>query len=74
MQQRRTYLRRERSRSWTHFSLWAIMAAPLMAGNDIANMDGRVKGLLLNKAVIAIDQDPLGIQGHRVRRDGDLEV
>jgi alpha-galactosidase len=57
-----------------HFSLWAIMAAPLMAGNDIENMDARVKDILLNKDVIAIDQDKLGIQGHRVRDDGDLEV
>src|SRR6202035_171606 len=58
----------------SHFSLWAIMAAPLMSGNDIANMDARVRDILLNREVIAIDQDKLGIQGHRVRRDGDLEV
>src|SRR6185369_2878464 len=58
----------------SHFSLWAIMAAPLMAGNDIANMDARVRDILLNKEVIAVDQDRLGIQGHRVRDDGDLEV
>jgi alpha-galactosidase len=57
-----------------HFSLWAIMAAPLMAGNDIENMDARVRETLLNKEVIAIDQDTLGVQGHRVRDDGDLEV
>jgi alpha-galactosidase len=57
-----------------HFSLWALMAAPLMAGNDIANMDARVRDILLNKDVIAIDQDGLGMQGHRVRDDGDLEV
>jgi alpha-galactosidase len=57
-----------------HFSLWAIMAAPLMAGNDIAKMDARVANILLNKEVIAIDQDRLGSQGHRVRDDGDLEV
>jgi len=58
----------------SHFSLWAIMAAPLMAGNDIENMDARVREILLNKEVIAIDQDKLGVQGHRVRDDGDLEV
>jgi alpha-galactosidase len=58
----------------SHFSLWAIMAAPLLAGNDIANMAPRVRDILLNKEVIAIDQDSLGIQGHRVRDDGDLEV
>jgi len=58
----------------SHFSLWAIMAAPLMAGNDIGDMDAGVRKILLNKEVIAIDQDTLGIQGHRVRKDGDLEV
>ncbi len=58
----------------SHLSLWALMAAPLMAGNDIENMDARVKAILLNREVIAIDQDSLGVQGHRVRADGDLEV
>jgi alpha-galactosidase len=45
-----------------------------MAGNDIANMDARVRDILLNKEVILVDQDRLGIQGHRVRDEGDLEV
>jgi len=58
----------------SHFSLWAIMAAPLFAGNDITNMDARVRDILLNEEVISIDQDKLGIQGHRVRQDGDREV
>ncbi|MES2443116.1 MAG: glycoside hydrolase family 27 protein [Pseudomonadota bacterium] len=58
----------------THFSLWAMMAAPLMAGNDIAGMSEATKAILLNKEVIAIDQDPLGSQGRRVRDDGELEV
>lgn len=58
----------------SHFSLWAMMAAPLMAGNDISNMNNEVRSILLNQEVINIDQDPLGIQGHRVRKDGDLEV
>ena len=58
----------------SHFSLWAMMAAPLMAGNDIANMDQTTKSILLNKEVIAIDQDRLGVQGHRVWKDGDREV
>jgi len=57
-----------------HFSLWALMAAPLIAGNDIANMDEATRAILLNKAVIAVNQDPLGVQGRRVRDDGDLEV
>ncbi|MEO5775102.1 MAG: glycoside hydrolase family 27 protein [Sphingomicrobium sp.] len=57
-----------------HFSLWAIMAAPLMAGNDIANMDESTRSILLNKDVIAVDQDKLGVQGRRVVKDGDKEV
>lgn len=46
-----------------HFSLWAIMAAPLMAGNDLRNMSDETKSILLNHEVIAVNQDPLGIQG-----------
>jgi alpha-galactosidase len=57
-----------------HFSLWAMMASPLMAGNDIAHMNETTKSILLNKEVIAVDQDKLGIQGHRVWKDGDREV
>lgn len=57
-----------------HFSLWAMMAAPLMAGNDIATMSPATSETLRNAEVIAIDQDPLGQQGRRVRDDGDLEV
>ena len=58
----------------SHFSLWAMMASPLMAGNDIAHMDETTRSILLNKEVIAVDQDPLGVQGRRVRKDGDSEV
>nr|WP_317617629.1 hypothetical protein [Sphingomonas daechungensis] len=47
---------------------------PLMAGNDIANMDEATRSILLNKDVIAVDQDTLGIQGRRVAKDGDKEV
>ena len=58
----------------SHFSLWALLAAPLLAGNDIANMSPETREILLNKDVIAVDQDPMGIQGHRVYKAGDLEV
>jgi alpha-galactosidase len=58
----------------THFTMWAMMAAPLMAGNDLTRMSDDTKSILLNKEVIAIDQDPLGRAGRRVRRDGNLEV
>jgi alpha-galactosidase len=54
----------------THFSLWAIMAAPLMAGNDLRAMTDETKSILLNKEVIAVDQDPLGAQGRVVIERG----
>ncbi len=58
----------------SHFSLWAMMAAPLIAGNDIAHMDAETRAILPDREVIAVDQDPLGQQGRRIRDDGDLEV
>jgi alpha-galactosidase len=58
----------------SHFSLWSIMASPLMAGNDVAKMDEATRSILLNKEVIAVDQDRLGIQGRRVWKNGDSEV
>ncbi|MCD6441631.1 MAG: glycoside hydrolase family 27 protein [Candidatus Marinimicrobia bacterium] len=57
-----------------HFSLWCILAAPLMLGNDIRNLSPEVHEILTNKEVIAVDQDILGRQGIKVRDDGDLEV
>ncbi len=58
----------------SHFSLWAMLAAPLIAGNDLSKMDDATKAILLNKDVIAVDQDALGLQAHRVAKDGDYEV
>lgn len=57
-----------------HFSLWSVIAAPLMAGNDLRSMPAEIKDILTNTEVIAIDQDSLGAQGRRVRKDGPLEV
>ena len=57
-----------------HFSFWALLSAPLMAGNDIANMSDATKAILLNKEVIAIDQDPAGFEGRRLGKDGDIEI
>jgi len=57
-----------------HFSLWAILAAPLMAGNDIRSMTPEIHDILTNREVIAIDQDALGMQGRKIRDDGDYEV
>lgn len=58
----------------SHFSMWAMFSAPLLAGNDVVNMTADTKEILLNKDVIAIDQDPLGQQGRRVKKTGDLEI
>ena len=57
-----------------HFSLWAVLAAPLLAGNDLRNMSAATRATLTNSEVIAVDQDPLGVQGHKVRDDGSEEV
>jgi alpha-galactosidase len=58
----------------SHFSLWAILAAPLIAGNDLRDMRPEIREILTHKEVIAVDQDPAGNQGRRVRKDGNLEV
>jgi alpha-galactosidase len=50
----------------TQMSLWALLAAPLLAGNDLSNMSDTTKSILMNKEVIAVDQDSLGIQGKRI--------
>ncbi len=57
----------------THMSLWALAAAPLLAGNDIRTMTPVTRSMLLNKEVIAVDQDPLGKQASP-RKNGDLET
>ena len=58
----------------THMSLWSMLAAPLIAGNDLRTMSDETKSILMNKEVIAIDQDPLGKQGKRAYSDGEVEV
>ena len=58
----------------THMSMWCIMASPLIAGNDIRNMSQTIKDILLNREVIAVNQDPAGIQGTRVKASNGLEV
>ena len=58
----------------SHFSLWAILAAPLMAGNDLDKMTPETREILTNKDVIAVDQDPLGKQGKRVRHEAGHDV
>jgi alpha-galactosidase len=60
--------------SRAHFSLWAILAAPLITTNDLRSMKPEIQEILLNKEVIAVDQDSAGIEGTRVRTDGAREV
>ena len=59
----------------SHFGMWAILAAPLITGNDIRSMSAATKAILTNADVIAVNQDPLGKQGTRVATPGsNLEV
>ncbi|GAB2744627.1 glycoside hydrolase family 27 protein [Streptomyces bullii] len=60
--------------SRSHFALWALMSAPLMAGNDIRTMSADVSAILRNPRLLAVNQDSLGAGGRRVRDDGDTEV
>jgi alpha-galactosidase len=57
-----------------HFSLWCMLAAPLMMGNDIRKMKKETIDILTNKEVIAIDQDALGIEGFRYATIDSVEV
>lgn len=54
-----------------HFTMWCMMASPLILGNDLRNMSDATRRIILNKEMIAIDQDPLGVQGlHYCDLDG----
>lgn len=57
-----------------HMSLWVILAAPLLAGNDLSKMSPETLAILTNKDVIAVDQDKLGKQGDRVWAEGPTEI
>jgi alpha-galactosidase len=57
-----------------HFSMWCMLAAPLIAGNDIRKLSGGTKNILTNKEVIAVDQDSLGIQGFKYYSGDSVEV
>jgi alpha-galactosidase len=58
----------------THMSLWALLASPLLAGNDLSKMKPETAQILTNREVIAIDQDALGKQGDRVSEVGPVEI
>jgi alpha-galactosidase len=57
-----------------HFTMWAMMAAPLITGNDLRSMSPATKETLTNREVLAIDQDPLGVQGFRYAAKDSLET
>jgi alpha-galactosidase len=57
-----------------HFSLWCMMAAPLIAGNDLRSMSQATLHILSQKELVAIDQDPLGIQGFRISGRDSIET
>jgi alpha-galactosidase len=55
-------------------SLWAMLAAPLIAGNNLTQMTPDIGAILMNKDVIAIDQDTIGRQGDRIYAEGPIEI
>jgi len=57
-----------------HFSLWCMLAAPLMAGNDLRKMSPETTNILTNKEVIALDQDPMGIEAFRFYSFDGIEI
>ena len=57
-----------------HFSLWSILAAPLIAGNDLRKMSKETNAILTNKEVIAIDQDKTGMEGYKYKVKDSLEI
>ena len=57
-----------------HFAMWCMLAAPLIAGNDLRQMSPQTSSVLTNKDVIAVDQDPLGVQGFRLAAKDSVET
>eukprot|EP00253_Pinus_taeda_P036629 PITA_36629 len=58
----------------SHFSIWALMKSPLLIGCDVTSIDKKTYEILSNSEVIAVNQDPLGVQGRKVSKQVDLEV
>lgn len=58
----------------SHFSMWCMLAAPLIAGNNISTMNDTIRDILTAPEIIAIDQDELGIQGTRIKNNNGLQV
>lgn len=60
--------------SRAHFMLWVMLAAPLMAGNDLRSMSDGIRSLLTHPGLLAISQDPAGVQGERITRHRRIDV
>lgn len=57
-----------------HFTMWCMLAAPLICGNDLNNMSPEIKEILMQKDLISINQDPLGQQGFKILDEGNFEI
>jgi alpha-galactosidase len=58
----------------SHFALWAMMASPLIAGNDVRNMDNATSTIMKNQNLIAVNQDTLGLQATQISNDGTRRI
>ena len=58
----------------THMGMWAMLAAPLLAGNNLSQLTPEVTAILTNREVIAIDQDELGREANRIFAEGPVEI
>jgi alpha-galactosidase len=57
-----------------HFSMWSMLAAPLIAGNDLRKMSRETREILTNREVIAVNQDKLGVQGFQYSANDNVEI
>ncbi|MGD0225900.1 MAG: glycoside hydrolase family 27 protein [Terriglobia bacterium] len=60
--------------SRTQVSLWSLLAAPLIASADLRKISSASLAILSNPEIIAVDQDPAGVQGHRIAQEGPLDI
>ena len=58
----------------SHFAMWAMLSAPLIMGTDVPGMKPEIRAILTNRRLVAIDQDPLGLQGFAWIRSPELEL
>ncbi|MDB5111809.1 MAG: agaA 4 [Mucilaginibacter sp.] len=63
-----------RNEDRAHFSMWCMLAAPLIAGNDLRKMTPQTTEILTNKEVIAVDQDSLGVEGYKYAEKDSVET